>query len=462
LFRTAAPDFTPERVLQDVNDGIVMFSGGQMNIVGKQWWVGKLTDEKLTCAGDVPWTYWNRFGPAAELDLTQQYYLLRQVFHSNTYGLVACYYDPVSNEQIIARVVFENTGKAARSSDETVTSGSAAKVEPTVTRSEIRRQPVSRFYAASGSAASRTLRQHVVSLNTLLALSADGKTLVTGPSPQVWNASEGRFRGSFFINGEVKALSLSGDGHWLAAGTRSGDVRIWQMSTLDPARVLAAHAGRVLNMEFSADSKWLATISGERSLRLWDVKTATEVFHLPLQHTGSKKVAFSPDGRLLAASGGRGTEFYDVQTGICNHRTETLATLFGFISDGSAVGIAADGTGSLIAWDPRTRVSRKLLSSPGGEVMAVARSGNCVAVRELGTLEEDRIANSKRLVVWDLGTASKVELASPPVNVTVAAVFSLNGITLAVASEGGHVRLWNPSTGREFIPSAQTPQGSKK
>jgi hypothetical protein len=59
--------------------------------------------------------------------------------------------------------------------------------------------------------------------------------------------------------------------------------------------------------------------------------------------------------------------------------------------------------------------------------MAIDRSGNYVAVKELGTLEEDRIVNSKRIVVWDLGTASKVKLASPPVNVAVAAAFSLDG-----------------------------------
>jgi WD40 repeat protein len=154
--------------------------------------------------------------------------------------------------------------------------------------------------------------------------------------------------------------------------------------------------------------------------------------------------------------------FYDVRTGICNHRTETLENLAGFIADGSAVGIAADGSGSLIAWDPRTRVSRELFSSPGGEVMAVARSGNYVAVREPGAIVEGRIVNSKRLVVWNLEMASKVDLASPSVHAAVAAAFSLDGNRLVVASDGGQMRLWNPATGRELFAQPKNPQETKE
>ena len=54
---------------------------------------------------------------------------------------------------------------------------------------------------------------------------------------------------------------ISPDGHWLATAGRDGDVRLWDLTAVDPSAnpiLLEGHTGPIDAMAFSPDTRWLA------------------------------------------------------------------------------------------------------------------------------------------------------------------------------------------------------------
>jgi WD40 repeat protein len=125
------------------------------------------------------------------------------------------------------------------------------------------------------------------------------------------------------VTGKVKisqqtpgfAVALSADGRVLASGGRTRNnadpVVLWDVRTGDKLRSLPGEMYQVFRLAFSPDGKTLAAATcgdhnfsppeGTRSeiVRLWDVDTGR--LHELEGHTGgATSVAFSPDGKILA------------------------------------------------------------------------------------------------------------------------------------------------------------------
>ncbi|WP_336116475.1 caspase, EACC1-associated type [Streptomyces sp. PTD9-10] len=120
---------------------------------------------------------------------------------------------------------------------------------------------------------------------------------------------------------QVRTLSLtiSPDGRTLALGRVDGTVQLWDIahrSAPRPLRTLRGHTGDVDSLAFAPKGRFLASAGSDGKVRLWDMtdqrRTSASAV-LPGLKLGSQtydlngkplhRVAFSPDGRLLAGPG---------------------------------------------------------------------------------------------------------------------------------------------------------------
>jgi WD40 repeat protein/tetratricopeptide (TPR) repeat protein len=137
--------------------------------------------------------------------------------------------------------------------------------------------------------------------------SRDGRFLVyVSGSVRLWNVShhqevailthprEGGMR-------VIPSATFSEDGNTFATADRaSHSIRVWKLAGSGEKLVLTGHEGGVPCLAFSPDGKLLASGSKDRWVKLWDTTTGRLLHKLPRLPSPIQSIAFSPDGRLLA------------------------------------------------------------------------------------------------------------------------------------------------------------------
>jgi WD40 repeat protein len=296
-----------------------------------------------------------------------------------------------------------------------------------------------------------------------VAVSPDGKLLATASVEtsgeddelqgvvSIWDAATAQPLGTLRGHGGaqvrggtfgVTSLAFSGDGSLLASGGHDGIIRLWQRVPPAPGAApfkerasLRGHRGQVNALAFSPDGKTLASAGGRHwvdrkaferfsELKLWDVSAGKERAALQDNQGEFWAVAFSPDGKLLAATN-------DAQR-----------------DDRDDADPAAPVCGTLQLWDvsaakPRLHASlarapeeyRAVAFSPDGKTLA-ARTEQALKLWDVATGKEPRTLEQRPL--WDMGVNS-------------ALAFSPDGRTLATVG-GRHVQLWDPVAGKRLTP----------
>lgn len=149
-------------------------------------------------------------------------------------------------------------------------------------------------------------------------------------------------------------LIFSPDGEYLLAGTRRGEVFLWDTETGDLLQRFRGHASEVTRVAFSPDGEIFASISSDLSMILWDIETGRMLHRLTSHRSAAQSLAFSPDGRyLLTANAEDGIFLWDVRSGLPVGRITTgyenrqiLAATFS--DDGNI--ISFDNIGDLTYW----------------------------------------------------------------------------------------------------------------
>ena len=166
----------------------------------------------------------------------------------------------------------------------------------------------------------------------------------------------------------------------------------------------------VLQVAFSPDGKLLAAAYGDGYVRLWNPVTEQPV-GAPLPADPGKKllggVAFSPDGKLLATG---------------------------------------DEDGYVRLWDPASRrpIGAPLLADPGGSVIGMAFNPDG---KLLATADVDSTVRLLNVAAHRAVGPPLLASTSPGGSVNGVA-FSPDGTLLATADTAGYVRLWDPASRR--------------
>jgi WD40 repeat protein len=135
-----------------------------------------------------------------------------------------------------------------------------------------------------------------------LVLSADGRTLATRGADgiKVWDVPTRRQVRRYPAGSDrpVTALALSGDGKLLVTGSAGGRIHFLGVGAAPPGA--PADQTPVRALAVSPDGRVVATQDHER-IRLWEVRTGKPLRSFPAKNGQFHCVAFAPVGRLLAA-----------------------------------------------------------------------------------------------------------------------------------------------------------------
>ena len=211
--------------------------------------------------------------------------------------------------------------------------------------------------------------------------------------------------------GRVSALSLSGDGRYLASGSWDQTLKVWDLKTGHCVKTINAHDQGIQAIAFAGDRK-IATGSYDQNLKIWRLEERDSgeiVLHLDVTltaHQGSvQALAAAPDGKLLiSGSYDQTIKRWDV------NKEELLVSSY-------------DPSGAIaaVALDPQ----QQWIASAGGD---------------------------GSITLWQLTDNAKIMILGGNVSSVASLAVSADGQTLAAGCGDGTVKLWTIPD-RSALPS---------
>ncbi|QDV32364.1 WD40 domain-containing protein [Tautonia plasticadhaerens] len=298
------------------------------------------------------------------------------------------------------------------------------------------------------------------------AISPDGTQLVSSDLEgflYVWDPSTGQeLRDPIRAHDAVcYYVAFSPNGARLASA-EDGGVKVWDAKTWREIDAwdtpTPMPAGSVQGLAFSPDGKLLACVcirrpDGLEDVSIWDVLTGERLFALPEQRYNVANLTLSPDGTLLAtASGDRTVKLWDARTGalIRTDRGDTTFRCVAFSPDGLLVAAGGGrenerGSGQVRIWDVATGRVRPI--STGHTAWSVAFSPDG---RRLATGGTDQAVK-----IWDTASGQEILTLRGHTDWVMDLAFSPDGHRLASASGDRTIRIWDASPLREGEPTGE-------
>jgi WD40 repeat protein len=318
----------------------------------------------------------------------------------------------------------------------------------------------------------RTLAQHQEEIS-YLALSTNGSLLVAQVGAEVlsWDARTGKKLPRALPG--TDAFALSADGKVLAAVDEEAGIRLLDTSTSQSQRTIKQQANVVA---FSPDGRTLAAGS-ERGLSLWDIPSGTRLWKTEKLRIDVHQLAFSGDGRFVAShtiqwKGTKGRDevrVWDVASSQQVHVISVDDWPFSviFSPDSALLAVAAGfetgrekaAIGSAVQlWDTRNwRLKHRFLCE-SEEVKNVTFSPDG---RLLAATHANRTAS-----LWDPKRGTRLHVLEDATGELTCLAFSPDGKKLATGNHDGWISFWEVSKGTQLailrlLPS-EKPRDKKK
>jgi WD40 repeat protein len=271
---------------------------------------------------------------------------------------------------------------------------------------------------------------------------ADGARLVTAGgdgAARIWDAATGALvRALRHGTTPVRyyLLALSPDGRTVAAADMDGAVAVvWDATTGSELAALPGDGSGFPSLAFSADGRWIAASGGDR---VDVVETATWTRALALSGPGIHALGWDPTGPRLATGSTPGdASIWDVPSGTRAHHLREVGDpvdKLAFAPDGSAVVTAArDGAEQI--WDAATGQPRSHLNELHARILSIEfdpSSRLTLATGDNGTA-----------VIADAEQGMPIVTIEEPAAGIRAAHFDPSGSRVVGASRDGTARVWD-------------------
>ena len=256
-------------------------------------------------------------------------------------------------------------------------------------------------------------------------------------------------------------LVFNHDGTRLVSGGDDGRVSVWDVGKSGGRRVLRGHTKTVRAVAISPDNRWVAAGTAV-DIRVWDLAIEggdSRATVLPNADRGAYYAAFSSDSRrLITFDGAGGAQIWDVAT---SPQDPTLLRKISVRPNVASIALSPESRwlavghhdGPIEVWDLRTtqEPSPRLLNGHQGTPVALAFTpdGRRLASAGANRLDESRVRVDDRSIrLWDLEapdpSRSAVVFEGHDSNLSAVKV-SPDGHWLATASFDGTARVWDLS-----------------
>lgn len=275
-----------------------------------------------------------------------------------------------------------------------------------------------------------------------LAFAPDGRSLASGscdwsshrgnhwPRPPsaapeqcewiLWDLATGTPRRTVHDQGRLLSLAFAPDGHSLACGI-GREVRLYDLSSTAPPRVLTTHDADVTSVAFTPDGSAIVSGSHDQTVKFTRCPTGKIQWRAPGSFEQVNAVALSADASLLV-------------TGSSDGR---------FARGWPRVPFEQLGPGSVRLWDLHTGHLLRRLGEPSDQVMAVTVSpdGHHIAAG-CGTR-----SGKGAVHVWSAESGSLIWSTDDHAKEILAVAFTPDGSALATGAADGQVKLHDARTG---------------
>jgi len=291
---------------------------------------------------------------------------------------------------------------------------------------------------------------------TDMAISPDGTLLAIGGSfsgnVQVWDIRENRRLFKLPDTKLAKQVTISPDNTLLAVG--QGDaIEIWDIVQQRRLHTLTEHKSTITDVAFAPDGQRLASASQDTTVRIWDVASGTLLKTFPDQEWASlvrciefrcfpTSYALSPNGEFVAREVDKRVQVWRVRDGSFIRTFEDdkfSITALAFSQDGRR--LAAAGGWAIRIWDVTS-----------GEPIAVLRGVHRDYISDI-TFSPDgeklvSVSADGLACLWQVSDGRLLfKMEKPKAGSLLSVAFSPDGQFVAGGTRDGSVYLWQASNG---------------